>query len=321
MSLFSKLKSEFKRKVTIMLIPHGKIKPVKVSISLLVFSAVLVSWTGVTLWAGYLASQHIDYVKIKADNKIMQIRLLVFANQLEQTKGMIEKLQTNDEKIRSLLAMNSKKSIIEDDLNSNSLGQGGPTPSQASSLAAVLSGNLDTINYNNIAMQTSKLNEQYQYMQESFGEIMSYIEFQKSLYMATPLGWPASGIVTSKYGVRSNPFFKTRDFHTGVDIANVKNTPIHATADGKVVFSGWQSGYGNIVVIDHGHGFRTTYAHLAQRLVKVGAEIKRGQIIAKMGATGTATGNHVHYEVQYNGRHTNPTPYLKDHYYQIAKGN
>ena len=76
MKFLSKLKKELKRKITIMFIPHGKIKPLKLSISLLFLCVFMVSWTGITLWAGYLASQHIDYVKTKADNKIMQVRLL-----------------------------------------------------------------------------------------------------------------------------------------------------------------------------------------------------------------------------------------------------
>ena len=99
MKFLSKLKKELKRKITIMFIPHGKIKPLKLSISLLFLCVFMVSWTGITLWAGYLASQHIDYVKTKADNKIMQVRLLFVANQLEKTKNMFEKVLIDKNRI------------------------------------------------------------------------------------------------------------------------------------------------------------------------------------------------------------------------------
>ena len=321
MKIFSKLRKEFKQKITIMLIPHGKIKPLKLSISLLFLCVFMFSWTGVTLWAGYLASQHIDYVKTKADNKIMQIRLLFVANQLEKTKNMFEKVRVNDDRIRSLLAMDTKKSIIEEGLGEDSLGEGGPTPAQANAFAIILSGKINTINHNFISKQTSILNEQYAFMQSSYNEIMSHIQQQRSLFMATPRGWPAEGTISSPFGFRYHPFFQNKDFHSGLDIANRKNTPVVATANGKVIFSGWQSGYGNIIVVDHGFSYRTAYAHLAKRLIKTGDYVTRGQEIAKMGSTGSATGSHVHYEVHYKGKAVNPTSYLTDYFYTQSERN
>jgi murein DD-endopeptidase MepM/ murein hydrolase activator NlpD len=280
----------------------------------------MVSWTSMTLWAGYLASQHIDYVKTKADNKIMHIRLLFFSNQLEKTKNLFEKVQNNDDKIRSLLSLNSKKSIIEEDIPKK-LGEGGPTIAQSNALAVILSGNINKIDYKFISEQTYKISQQYKYMQTSYSEIMSHIQQQRSLFMATPRGWPCEGRISSPFGFRYHPFFQSRDFHSGLDIANEKNTPIHATASGKVIFSGWQSGYGYIVVIDHGYNYRTAYAHLAKTLVKVGQYVQRGEVVAKMGSTGSATGSHVHYEVHYKGKTVNPVSYLTDYFYTQSERN
>jgi len=320
MSIFSTVKKELKRKITIMLIPHGKIKPLKLSISLLLFCVFMVSWTSMTLWAGYLASRHIDYLKTKADNKIMQIRFLFFANQLEKTKNMIAKVQNNDDKLRYLLSLNSKKSIIEEDIHQN-VGEGGPSIAQANALSVILSGNINKIDSKFLSEQTYRINEQYKYIQSSYSEIMSHIQQQRSLFMATPRGWPAEGRISSHYGFRYNPFFRSRDFHSGLDIANEKNTPIYVTANGKVVFSGWQSGYGNIIVIDHGYNYKTAYAHLAKTLVKIGTYVQRGDLIAQMGSTGSATGSHLHYEVHYKGKPVNPVSYLTDHFYKEFERN
>jgi murein DD-endopeptidase MepM/ murein hydrolase activator NlpD len=280
----------------------------------------MVSWTSVTLWAGYLASQHIDYIKVKADKKIMQIRLLFFANQLEKTKNMIEKVQNNDDKLRSLLSLNSKKSIIEEDIPQN-LGEGGPNIAQANALTVILSGKMNQIDYKFLSEQTYKLSRQYNYIQNSYSEIMSHIRQQKSLFMAIPRGWPCEGRISSPFGFRYNPFFKNKDFHSGIDIANEKNTPIYATANGKVIFAGWQSGYGYITVIDHGYTYRTAYAHNAKLLVKVGQYVRRGDMIARMGSTGSATGSHVHYEVHYKGKPVSPVSYLSDYFYTQSERN
>ncbi|MDR3049237.1 MAG: M23 family metallopeptidase [Elusimicrobiota bacterium] len=273
----------------------------------------MLSWTSVTLWAGYLASRHIDYLKAKADNNIMQFRMLFFASQLEKTKNMFEKVQVNDDKIRSLLSLRTKRSIIEDNLTDQFLGEGGPTEAQANAFLAVLSGRINNVNYIALVRQADMLDEQYKYIQRSYSEIILHIKQERSLFVATPRGWPAEGIITSHFGFRQNPFFNTRDFHSGVDIANALGTDIVATANGKIVFSGWQSGYGNIVVVDHGYNYRTSYAHLSRRLVLVGDYVSRGQIIAKMGNTGSATGPHVHYEVHFQNKSINPISFLSDY--------
>ncbi|MDR1942002.1 MAG: M23 family metallopeptidase [Endomicrobium sp.] len=314
------LQKELKRRITIMLIPHGKIKPRKLSVSILFLAVALISWTSVTVWTGYIAGQHIDYIKTKTDNKIMKIRLLFFADQIEKTKNLFEKVQVNDDKLRSLLALDSKKSIIEEGLGYN-FGEGGPTAAQANAFALILKGNINKIDSNFLSLKTNMLKEQYNYMQKSYTEIMSHIQDQKSLFMATPRGWPAEGRISSVYGFRYHPFFQTKDLHSGLDIANRKETPVRSTANGKVIFSGWQSGYGNIIVIDHGYNYRTAYAHLAKRLKKVGDYVQRGDEIALMGSTGATTGTHVHYEVHYKGKPVNPMSYLQDYFFTQSERN
>ena len=128
---------------------------------------------------------------------------------------------------------------------------------------------------------------------------------------ATPSGWPVrSGYITSKFGYRNHPIYKRSKFHAGVDFASKRGTPVLATADGVVVFSGWQSGYGRMVEIRHMDGLKTRYAHNQKNLVKEGDMVKKGQTIAKLGSTGRSTGPHVHFEVRKNGQAVNPLNYV-----------
>jgi murein DD-endopeptidase MepM/ murein hydrolase activator NlpD len=117
--------------------------------------------------------------------------------------------------------------------------------------------------------------------------------------------------LSSSYGVRFDPFTHRPAFHSGLDFPGAFYTPIMATAPGVISFVGVRSGYGNVVEIDHGSGFKTRYAHLAATSVKVGQRVAIGQRIAAMGSTGRSTGPHLHYEVWVNGRAQNPNRFLK----------
>jgi murein DD-endopeptidase MepM/ murein hydrolase activator NlpD len=206
--------------------------------------------------------------------------------------------------------MDSKRIIIE---NGFGLGSGGPTPIESSALSMLLSGKINDINYQDIANQSFELIEEYKASMKSYSEVVKHITKQREMFRYTPSIWPCKGIISSPYGVRFHPVFNTKIFHPAIDIANKKNTPIVATADGIVVFSGWQAGYGNVIAIEHGHKYRTVYAHLAKSLVKRGEIVAKGQEIAKMGSTGRSTGPHVHYELHLNKRPINPMKYLNSY--------
>ena len=120
-----------------------------------------------------------------------------------------------------------------------------------------------------------------------------------------PYGWPTTGIVSSPFGPRK------RDFHKGIDIANNTGTNVWATSGGYVDYEGTMRGYGNIVIINHGNGYKTWYAHLSAIYVRAGQRVEEGQTIARMGSSGEATGPHLHYEVRYLGHPLNPNRFLK----------
>jgi murein DD-endopeptidase MepM/ murein hydrolase activator NlpD len=117
--------------------------------------------------------------------------------------------------------------------------------------------------------------------------------------------WPVSNVdVSSPFGQRWGRL------HSGIDLRAPRGTPVKASSHGKVIFSGRKNGYGKIIVIAHAGGVETTYAHNSRNLVKVGQRVKRGKVIAKVGRTGNATGNHVHFEIRRRGKAINPKRYL-----------
>lgn len=124
------------------------------------------------------------------------------------------------------------------------------------------------------------------------------------------LAWPAVGPVTSPYGYRIHPIFGYSRLHTGVDIGAGDLSPVVAGEDGTVAFAGVMSGYGNVVVIDHGGGMATTYNHLSSFSVSSGQSVRRGQTVAAVGSTGFSTGPHLHFEVRIDGSPVDPMPYL-----------
>ncbi len=299
---------ELKRKITVVFIHHGRIKPVRFNFSMSFLLVALLSWTGLTLWAGFISGQHLDYWKVKADNKIMQVRMLFFADQMHRSREMLSQIKQNDEHIRSLLSMDSKRMIIE-----SGLGYGGPNPVESSALAMVLSGNINNVSYQNIANQSFDLLEEYKASIKSYSEVIDHISIQTEKFRYTPSMWPCRGFITSPFGFRLHPIYSNKIFHPGIDIANIKSTPVVSTADGIVIFSGWQAGYGYVVAVEHGNKYRTVYAHLSKILVKRKELVKKGQEIGKMGNTGRSTGTHLHYEVHHNKRPINPMKYLKSY--------
>jgi murein DD-endopeptidase MepM/ murein hydrolase activator NlpD len=122
--------------------------------------------------------------------------------------------------------------------------------------------------------------------------------------------WPVDGRLLSPFGHRDDPFSGAMAFHAGVDISAGMGTPVRATADGVVAQAETSSGYGKLIVIDHGNGFRTYYAHLSRYDVVDGQEVRRGQIIGATGKTGRAVSPHLHYEVRMGGSPVNPYPFL-----------
>jgi len=127
---------------------------------------------------------------------------------------------------------------------------------------------------------------------------------------ATEFVWPVHGPISSPFGPRIHPIYGAPSFHTGIDIAVPEGTPVRAAASGTVTFAGWYEGFGVLVVIDHGNGYESYYAHLSKLLVSAGQSVSAGDVIALSGNTGLSTGPHLHFEVRYFGTPVDPRPLL-----------
>jgi murein DD-endopeptidase MepM/ murein hydrolase activator NlpD len=137
------------------------------------------------------------------------------------------------------------------------------------------------------------------------------VDRRNALAAATPSLWPVKGWLTSRMGTRQDPISGGDEaFHAGLDIAGERGQPVYATAAGKINEAGWSGSYGNLIIIDHGFGLESRYGHLLDYTVKRGDTVQRGDIIGHVGATGRATGYHLHYEVHANGKLLNPLQLL-----------
>ncbi len=152
------------------------------------------------------------------------------------------------------------------------------------------------------------------YMQtRSFNEVVELSREQENKLACLPAIQPVSNKdlkrTASGYGWRSDPIYRVQRFHQGMDFACDTGTPVYATGNGVVTYAKWQSGFGNFIIIDHGYGYVTRYAHLSAIGVKVGQKVVRGEEIGKVGSSGKSTGPHLHYEVMVSNKNVNPINY------------
>jgi murein DD-endopeptidase MepM/ murein hydrolase activator NlpD len=260
--------------VTILLVPHSRTKAV--SIRLPVFAIA----SSVCLFL--LGTSVVVAMSVRAvEHQRMKERLSYLSSQFLEMKGTMLSLREAERDFRKLFGVKSKTTVLE-------------------SVDLADTGSLDM----------EMLRGQIEASMRSVTAIRTYIAEQKDLYLTTPAGWPVSGHLTSLYGTRLHPVHEEPRFHTGVDISVPPGTKVSATANGIVSFAGWAENSGIVVVVEHGRGFSTAYAHNQKTLVTVGQQVVRGDPVALSGSTGISTGPHVHYEIWKNGRHTDPAGYL-----------
>ena len=274
-SVIQRIRRGLGMSVTVMLIPHSVGGKLSFKMPLLVLlSFVFLALIG----GGYaysLVKSAVLYVPAKEE-------LEYYKDQFVEIDATISNLTSADNEFKGIFGLKADAANIP-------------------SSHEIMSGDIDLI-----ALK-SKIDQSI----ETVGEIRDYLSEERDLYMATPMGWPVEGWLSSGFGYRWHPIKKTRRFHAGLDIATRKGKPVRVTADGVVSFSGRNGSNGNLVAIEHGFGFSTYYAHNRKNAAKVGDVVKRGDIIAYVGSTGRSTGPHVHYEVWKNGKTVNPITYIR----------
>jgi septal ring factor EnvC (AmiA/AmiB activator) len=233
-----------------------------------------------------------ELTRLRSENLARQEHLRSLAADLDGLHQEMVVLRQNDAKVRVMAKLVHPPSHAL-------AGTGGPQE---------VDGPAD---FSNLQRQIDQLRQSIDLRRESVEEIQGLLNDRRSLRGAKPAGWPVKGWVTSGFGMRVSPFSGHREMHPGLDIAARIGTPVHATVDGVVSRAEpTVGGYGKLVVIDSGYGYKTYYAHNSRIFVKVGQRVKRGKVISAVGDTGRSTGPHCHYEVRVNGVPVNPRKYL-----------
>jgi murein DD-endopeptidase MepM/ murein hydrolase activator NlpD len=213
----------------------------------------------------------------------------------EGISAEVERLRAMDSRIRSLVKAN-------DSLQRNSSsGVGGAETPEAS-----VSNRLDKL----LDLKLDRMKKELLVDVNDLDVLGETLDSRRLLLESVPGGWPVRGTLSSVFGVRTSPFTQTPVFHHGLDIVARIGAPVLAPASGVVVKSGYEALYGNMVVVDHGAGYRSVYGHLSSRSVEEGAFVNRGEELGKVGSTGRSTGPHLHYEVRVNGLPVNPARFL-----------
>ncbi|HOW90093.1 MAG TPA: M23 family metallopeptidase, partial [Elusimicrobiales bacterium] len=260
-------------------------------------------WTGLTIWSGYIAGRHFDYYVTKADNRILRTKMGYVSEQVEKGLAYLEMARKTDRQLRKMLGMNP--ALIDDTVYT-----GGPNSNDLADFRKLLANKASEIKETSLNNSIIRMQEESRRRLSSYSEVTWYITNKHNSAKATPSVWPATGRITSYFGYRIAPLEFASEYHTGIDIANEPGTPVRAAADGVIRFAGWASGYGLSLVVDHGFAYSTLYGHLSELAVSEGASVRRGQLLGRMGSTGTSTGPHLHYEVWLDGIPKNPVKYL-----------
>ena len=225
-----------------------------------------------------------------------------FAEDLNNLKGRLVAIGDFEKRIRVIANLDNTPD------SAGLFGMGGAAPEDLNANLPLEAAHGTLIR--DMHAQANQLDAATDKQTQQISALLRDLEDQIDHLAATPSIRPAKGWVTSRFGKRASPFTGRPEFHPALDIAGDLSTPILATGNGTVSFSGKKWLLGNVIVIDHGYGMFTRYAHCEILLKKPGDTVKRGDIIAHMGNTGRSTGPHVHYEVRLNGVPVNPERYI-----------
>ena len=274
-----------KKFLTIMFIPHGQKRTKSLRISYPLFSCLISI-----------------FCLLLVTSTIYLIRYHEFHRILRKNKEMVEEVAHFKEVMGEVGELETKLRIMTD-TEKEGIATGGPTEERLSNLLKYIEEEPT------LALEDVRALQRQAVLQaKSLEELSQILEGQTIKLAHTPSVSPIKGRswVTSLFGMRWDPFTKRRRMHEGLDLAARPRTPVIATADGRVRFSGRKGTWGRVVIIEHGYGFETRYAHNRRNLVRAGQEVKRYDQIAELGASGRSTGPHVHYEMRKLGKPVNP---------------
>lgn len=239
---------------------------------------------------------------LRIENSELEAQYDVLSRQLDEALGVLEDLQQRDDNLYRVILQTDPISPYIRKSNQRNINRYEHLEEMAN--ADMIIENAQKIDY---------LKRQLYIQSKSYDEIITLCKQNDERLQCIPAIQPVANkdlkYTASGYGRRIDPIYKTVKFHHGMDFSANTGTPVYATGNGTVTSSGWESGYGITIEIEHGFGYQTRYAHLSKTQVRRGQKVKRGEIIGLVGSTGKSTGPHLHYEVVNKGRKVNPVNY------------
>jgi murein DD-endopeptidase MepM/ murein hydrolase activator NlpD len=246
-----------------------------------VFAVMALACVCAALYGFYGLTQQAMHLRIERENELLRAENEKQRQQLNNLNNRVEAVEDTTRRLAEMSGVSHGE-------QANQHGAGGPALPMNAESAAVIEARAMHVEHD-LRVYEAALRER----------------------AVTPSIWPVEGNLTDGFGGRRNPFGgSSTEFHAGQDIATLWGTPVAATANGTVSFAGVQSGYGNVVMIDHGSGLTTRYGHLSHIEVVAGQAITRGEVLGRVGSTGRSTGPHLHYEVRINDDPVDPLNYL-----------
>ncbi|NBX92654.1 MAG: M23 family metallopeptidase [Proteobacteria bacterium] len=305
--------------VTLVVIPESTQQVHKVvipasalKVGLLIASLVLVFFVYVGIDYANLMWNLSENQTLKTENLKLRTDMLEIRNKVEMMESTIERVRDYAKKLQVLTGQPQKgsRSMPWDDSEVLSEKEGekqeGARKDQHSSAHA----EGEPLSLQDLGIKIDQLKEYSLQTEANISKVHISLQEKQFLIRATPSLIPIRGRVSSVFGYRRNPVNNSFKLHAGVDLVARPGTPVVAPADGQVVFSGERAGYGKVVVLNHGFGIQTVFAHNSKLFAPLRAIVKRGDVIAQVGSTGHSTGPHLHYEVRKNGVPVDPRPFF-----------
>lgn len=320
--------------LTMMVIPHSHGRAIKnIRIPMWLIRSFVITGICSFIVAGYFTANYFLLRDVIVENEELKVVNNAQAYQINELEGVagtmeakIEYLLRLDQEVREkvgLLNENNDETPQTQSLVSSRSGMGGvgdfiamefeedfDNGEKSGVCLEPLEGEVDPLDElrDKLAEMDTMLTQQ----EEDIQLLTSDVDKRLTYLSALPDAWPVKGRLTSDFGWRKSPYSSKRsEFHEGIDIATAYGTAIRAAGDGVVTFSGYKGSWGRLIIISHGYGYVSQYAHNSANLVKVGDRVKKGEVIARMGNSGRSTGPHLHFGVAKNGTWIDPLPILR----------
>ncbi len=288
-------------KMTVMFIPHNEKKIFNFQISKFTISFFVLLFLIVLMTSAFAiiknASSRREEQRLLMNYKDIRSNLVRFEKLTNSISDLMEEIKPEVEEVYELAAGNNGNAEKIWEVTEPAA----PVTEEDRNLRSILPAEIFMLRDLQKTLQSST---------NTVKTVKNFVDVRSKVINDTPSIVPTLGHITSLFGWRRSPFGFGRDFHSGIDIAASAGSEIRATAPGIVATSGWGGGFGYMVKIKHKYGFETIYGHCSRIIVGVGETVKKGQVVAYVGQTGSATGNHCHYEIRLGDVSINPYPYM-----------